>query len=161
MIGLDWKLGVTLLLMLIGLAGTLLPLLPGIPLIFLAMLGYDWSTGFQVLGPYFLVTMFLLTLISILAEYLSGVIGAQKYGASKLGKAGALLGGLAGLIAAGPLGLILGPLLGVMAGELLTGKNPSEAALSGWGTFLGLLAGIMARLAIASIMFIAFLIKLF
>ena len=155
----DWKAVAAILVMLVGLAGTVLPIIPGIPVIFLAMLGYDWTTDFQILGPYFLGTMLFLVILSWGAEYLSGMIGAQKYGASTWGKVGVFIGGIAGLVFGGPIGIILGSLAGVLIAELLVGKNLSEAISSSWGAFIGILAGSVARLAIAAIMIIAFLIR--
>ena len=129
----DWTLAVCILVMFIGLLGTLGPLMPGIPLIFLAMLGFDWANGFFILGPYFLLAMFLLTALSIVADYFSGVIGAHKYGASKLGKIGALLGGILGLFFL-PLGIVIGPLLGVFIGEMLTAGHQKKLSVEGWGS---------------------------
>ncbi len=156
----NWIAVAALLVMLVGLAGTVLPVIPGIPVIFLAMLGYDWTTSFQVLGPYFLGTMLILVILSWVADYFSGVVGAHKYGASTWGKIGVIVGGIAGFLLGGPIGLILGPLAGVIIAELLAGKNWSEAMSTGWGTFVGILAGSVARLAIATIMIVAFLIRI-
>ena len=155
----DWKAVLALLVMLVGLAGTILPVIPGIPVIFLAMLGYDWTTNFQMLGPYFLGTMFTLVVLSWAADYFSGLVGAQKYGASIWGKLGIIIGGITGLFMGGPLGIILGSLVGVILGELLIGKELRAAMLCGWGTLVGMLAGAVARLGIASIMVVAFLIR--
>ncbi len=155
----DWKAVTALLVMLVGLAGTVLPVIPGIPVIFLAMLGYDWTTNFQVLGPYFLVTMLILVILSWAAEYFSGIIGAQKYGASTWGKIGVFIGGIAGFVLGGPIGIILGSMAGVLIAELLAGKNWSQAISSSWGAFVGILAGSVARLVIAAIMIIAFLMR--
>lgn len=156
----DWRTVAAVLVMLVGLGGTVLPLIPGIPLIFLAMLGYDWTVGFQVLGPSFLITMLILVILSWAADYFSGVIGAQRYGASSWGKIGVFIGGIVGFGFGGPLGIILGSMAGVIMAELLAGKNWSEAISCSWGAFIGILAGSAARLAIAAIMIIAFLIRI-
>jgi hypothetical protein len=145
--------------MLVGLAGTVLPVLPGITIIFLAMLGYDWSQDFLILGQYFLGTMFILVVLSWVADYFSGLLGAQKFGASTWGKLGLLVGGFTGLIFGGPFGIILGSLIGVILGELLIGKELRQAILCSWGTFVGILAGTITRLVIGAIMIIAFLIR--
>lgn len=155
----DWGVVLTLIVILVGLAGTVIPLLPGIPVIFLAMLVYDWVMGFSVLGPYFLLIMLALTIISLLADYLSGILGAQKFGASTSGKIGAVIGGIIAFFIAGPVGIFLGPLLGVIIGELIVGKKWKEALWITWGTFLGILAGVAARLIIGSIMVVGFLMK--
>ncbi|NPV89270.1 MAG: DUF456 domain-containing protein [Firmicutes bacterium] len=156
----DWKLAACIVVMFIGLLGTLFPLLPGIPLIFLAMLGFDWANGFTILGPYFLLAMFLLTALSVAADYFSGVIGAHKYGASSPGKVGALLGGILGLFFL-PLGIIVGPLLGVFIGEMIAGRTPEQAVRGGFGVLIGIVAGTVARVVIGLIMVSAFMLRLF
>lgn len=157
----DWKAVLALVVMLAGMAGTVLPVVPGIPMIFLAMFGYDWANDFQILGMYFLGLMLALTVLSLVADYLAGVFGAQKYGASIWGKIGVVVGGIVGFVFFPPIGIFLGPLVGVILGELLAGKKAQEAVLSGWGTFLGILAGVVARLTIACIMVVAFLFRVF
>ncbi|MDH7478987.1 MAG: DUF456 family protein [Syntrophomonadaceae bacterium] len=155
----DWYLLLTLIIMLIGMAGTFLPVLPGIPVIFLAMLAFDWVNRFSVLGAHFLLAMFVLAVFSMVAEYFSGVFGAQRYGASKLGKAGALIGGLLGIVLMGPAGIVLGPLAGVLMGELLSGKGMPEAVRSGWGVLLGLIAGTAVKSIIAITMIVLFCLR--
>ena len=78
--------------MVIGAAGTILPVLPGIPLIFIAALFYGWYEGFSVITPHYLIVLGVLTGLSILFSYLSTVVGARHFGSGKFGSIGAMLG---------------------------------------------------------------------
>ena len=134
----------TLLVMLAGLAGTLLPVVPGLPLMWLAMLGYGWFTGWQAYGFTALLVTGLVVLLSMVLDYVASAVGAKKFGASRPGLFGAVAGGLLGFIFSGfnPLGLILGIFLGALALELLVSRRDLGAALTaGFGALLGFLAG--------------------
>ena len=131
-----------------GLAGLLLPVIPGIPLIWLGTVVYAVLTGFAKIGWGDLAVFTGLTLFSVVVDYTANIIGARKFGASRWGIIGAFLGLAAGLMTAGPVGLILGPLAGAVIGELLSGKSGSRALKSGFGALVGLLAGVVVKLAI-------------
>ncbi len=151
--------GIVSILIFAGLAGTLIPGLPGVPLIFLAVLLYAWFTGFQVIGGAWLIAFALVTLAAVLLDYAAAALGARRFGASKAGVAGAILGGVAGTIWLGPLGLALGPFIGALLTELLVGRSWREATRSGMGSALGLLFSLAGQLAIAGLMVGLFLLK--
>ena len=150
-----------LLLMLIGLSGTLIPLLPDTPLIVAAAIldhfllpaqGASWTT--------ILVLTFLM-LLSLILDFISGSIGAKYFGATRWGAIGGILGAVIGIFY-GPIGLIAGPLAGVLLGELLGGQGILPAGRSTWGTFLGTVAGMAGKFAIGVLMIGWFLVaKLF
>jgi uncharacterized protein YqgC (DUF456 family) len=139
----------TAFLMLLGVLGTVLPLLPGTTIILAAavlhrvILGAEKSVGYWTLGA-----LLTLTLLSYAIELLSGALGAKWFGATRWGALGGILGTVAGLFFGLP-GLVLGPLLGVLLGELLGGKGLLPAGKSTWGTFLGTTAGMIGKLAVA------------
>jgi uncharacterized protein YqgC (DUF456 family) len=95
--------------------------------------------------------------LSYALEFGSGYFGAKRFGATKWGGFGAAIGTIAGLFYPFP-GLLVGPLLGAIAGELLAGKRLVSAGRAGWGTVLGNLAGIVAKLVIALAMVCWFLV---
>ncbi|MGE5398555.1 MAG: DUF456 domain-containing protein, partial [Chitinophagales bacterium] len=99
---------VVILIMLVGIAGSFLPVLPGIPIVFLGILGYGWYDHFTHVTVEYLAIMGGLTLLSVLVDYLAGVLGAQRAGGSKYGKWGAVIGTIIGAFF-GPLGILLGP----------------------------------------------------
>ena len=131
-----------------GVAGSLLPLVPGAPLILGAALLHGVVTGFAVLGPGRLVILAGLTAVGYILDGLAGALGARRFGGSRWGIAGALLGGVAGLFV-GLVGLIIGPLVGAVIGELVGGRRLWESLRIGVGTFVGLLAGGAIRFAVA------------
>jgi len=150
----------TAILMFAGIVGTLLPFLPGCPLILGGALLYAWYTGFGVVSWGTLIFLLLLTLLSEVLEKGTTFIGAKKYGASRWGLLGVLLGGIGGLILGGPPGLIFGPFLGAVILEFLHGRAVNEAFRAGWGAIIGLLGGVLGKLLIALIMIGVFLRQL-
>ncbi len=151
-----WSL--TILLFIIGLIGTVIPLLPGTTIIFAAavvhrlMLGEAHSVGWWTLGG-----LLLLTIISHALDFFSGSLGAKRYGATRWGVLGGLVGTVVGMFFF-PWGLLLGPVVGVLTGELIGGQKLVPAGRSTWGTFLGTTAGLIANGCIGVIMVAWFLI---
>lgn len=136
------------LIMLLGLAGAVLPGLPGTPLIFLGALGHklwfhDHSVSWWIIGLLGLVTV-----LTLLMDFLATAYGAKKLGATWRGAVGATIGGVLGLLWL-PFGLILGPFLGAMLLEMLTGKEWKSAGKAGVGATLGFLAGTVGKGAAA------------
>lgn len=140
-------------LILIGLAGTVLPALPGLPLIFAGMLLAAWAGEFQQVGIVMLVFLGLLTLLSLGIDLWATALGAKRVGASRKAIIGAVLGTVVGL-AFGPLGLLFGPFAGALAGELLHRRSVGvqhlgDAAKIGFGTWMGILFGVVLKLGLA------------
>ncbi|MEY2489343.1 MAG: uncharacterized protein QOC70_1285 [Verrucomicrobiota bacterium] len=149
---------IAIVLMAIGLIGTLLPVVPGAIIILVAavlhqiMLGSEKSLGWWNIGA-----LALLTLLSYAFEFAGGYFGAKRFGATKWGAFGATIGAIAGLFFPFP-GLIVGPIVGAIAGELVAGKRLVSAGRAGWGTLLGNLAGVLGKLTIALVMVSWFLV---
>jgi uncharacterized protein YqgC (DUF456 family) len=149
---------IAVVLMAIGLIGTLLPVVPGAIIILAAavlhqvMLGSEKSVGWWHIGA-----LALLTLLSYALEFGAGYFGAKRFGATKWGAFGATIGAIVGLFWPFP-GLIAGPIVGAIAGELVAGKRLVSAGRAGWGTLLGNLAGMLGKLAIALVMVSWFLV---
>lgn len=149
--------GLTLLLMLVGLVGTVVPLLPGTTVILAAAIGHHLLLGeAQSVGWWTIAGLALLTVVSFVIDFLSGAMGAKYFGASRWGAIGGILGAVVGLFF-GIVGLLIGPLIGALGGELLAGRGILPAGKSGWGTFLGTTAGIVSKLLIAVVMIAWFL----
>ncbi|MFC7300960.1 DUF456 domain-containing protein [Cognatiluteimonas weifangensis] len=141
------------ILIVVGLAGVVLPALPGLPLAFLGMLLAAWAGGFEQIGAATLVALGVLTLLSLAVDVWAAALGARRVGASRLALAGAVLGTLAGIFF-GPLGLFVGPFLGALTGELLHGRRLGprglgQASRVGFGTWLGIVFGIALKLMLA------------
>jgi uncharacterized protein YqgC (DUF456 family) len=136
-----------LLLVVVGIAGSVLPALPGVTLVFLGLLLAAWIGDFQQVGPFPLVVLGLLTLLSFVIDLAATALGAKRVGATKLAVVGAALGTLAGLFLGLP-GLILGPFVGAVVGELMSHGQVQQATRAGIATWIGLLFGTLAKLAL-------------
>jgi uncharacterized protein len=143
-------------LVLVGLAGTLLPLLPGIPLMLAGMVIAAWADDFTRIGWVTLAILAVLTALSILIELVAASLGAKRVGASRQAIAGAAIGTVLGFFLGLP-GLILGPFIGAVAGELLARRGPTRAMHVGIGAWLGFVVGTLAKLAVAFTMLGVFL----
>jgi uncharacterized protein YqgC (DUF456 family) len=134
-------------LVLAGIAGAVLPALPGVPLVFAGLLAAAWADDFARVGVFTLVLLGLLTLLSFAIDFAATMLGAKRVGATKLAIVGAALGTVAGLFLGIP-GLILGPFVGAVIGELLSHGEMQKAARAGLATWMGLLFGTLAKLAL-------------
>ena len=149
------------LLILAGLAGTILPALPGLPLMFAGMLLAAWAGKFALIGPWTLGVLLVLTLVSIAVDVFAAAMGAKRVGASGLAMVGAAVGTLVGGVVFSLPGLILGPFIGAVAGEMLHGKPWQHASRVGAGTWIGLAIGTALKLALAFAMLGIFVFALF
>jgi hypothetical protein len=137
-----------LALVAVGLAGLLLPAVPGSPLIVLGIAVIAWADGFARIGVGTLLVVSLLGVVSWVTDYVAGALGARRMGASRWGVAGGFVGLLAGLPFGLP-GLVLGPGLGAAALEYYKDPDARRAARAGAGVFLGFVIGTAAKFAIA------------
>ncbi len=135
-----------LLVMIVGLAGCVLPGLPGTPLILAAAIGHRLYFGSASVGPVVLVVLVLLTALSIGLDYLAGLYGAKRLGATWRGVTGAAIGVALGILG-GPVGILVGPFLGATGMELAGGMSLKEASTAGLGATLGVLAGAVGKIA--------------
>ena len=144
---------IAIAMIVVGLVGTVLPALPGLPLVFAGMLVAAWADGFTNVPVWVLVLLGLLTLLSLAIDFWATALGAKRVGASRKAIIGAMLGTLGGLVF-GPLGLFVGPFVGALGGELLHRRSLDKAHLGdaakiGFGTWLGILFGVVLKLGLA------------
>src|SRR5262249_23017680 len=131
---------VALIIMSIGLAGSILPGLPSTPLVLFAAIVHRLYFGQNGASIWVLVFLGVLTIFSLVMDYLASMVGAKKLGASRWGIFGAMLGGLIGVFFGLP-GLLIGPFVGALALELMGRRTFRESAKAGAGATLGLVAG--------------------
>lgn len=153
------------LLVLVGLAGTLLPALPGVPFVFMGLLVAAWIGQFERIGWPTITLLALLTALAIVVDLLASVFGAKRAGASKLALLGATIGSIVGLFF-GLVGIFIFPFVGAVVGELIARKEMAhqavgQAAKVGVATWLGLLFGALAKLALALTMIGVFVVAYF
>ena len=139
-----------LVLVLAGLAGAVLPALPGVPLVFAGMLLAAWAGGFEEVGAVTLWVLAAITLLTVLVDFWASAVGAKRVGASGKALAGAVLGTFAGMFF-GLVGVFAGPFLGAVAGELLHlrslgPRGVGRAARVGLGTWVGVVLAVGLKL---------------
>lgn len=137
------------LLMLVGAIGIILPILPGLPLVWAGLFIYALTTDFSDISTTTIIVFLILSALSMLFDAIAPLIGAKKYKASKFGIIGTFVGFIIGIFTFGPVGIILGPLLGAFVGELLSAKRPDQAFGSALGAFVGFIFGTLVKMVIA------------
>lgn len=132
---------------LIGVAGIVLPALPGIPLVFIGLVLAAWADGFVHVGWPTLLILGVLTALSLLVDVLATVVGAKRVGASRKALWGTFIGSIVGLFFM-PIGLFAGPLLGALLGEYWHTRELGRSTKVGLATWLGILLGLALKLAL-------------
>lgn len=142
-----------------GFIGSILPNLPGIPVMFCGMLLAAWVGHFEKIPVWVIVVLGVLAALSVVFDFVAGSWGAKRYGASKAAVWGAFIGTIVGLFFNVP-GIILGPFVGAVIGQLASGSAIDHAAKVGVGTWIGLLFGTAIKLAVAFMMLGTFALAL-
>lgn len=157
----DWILvTIGVVLTIAGIAGSLLPVLPGPPLNYLALLLLHLS-DYHRFSDRFIISWLIITVAIVVLDYLIPIYGAKFYGGSKAGIWGATIGLVIGIFFFPPFGMIAWSFIGAVLGELYMGKNIEASFKAGTGTFVGFLAGTIAKLVVSIIMAIYFFSAIF
>lgn len=135
----------------VGMAGLIMPGVPGLPLVFLGIAIVSWADDFMRIGLPTLTAVAVLGLLGAAFDYAAGLLGATRAGASRWGLFGAVVGMLAGL-PFGLLGLVVGPGLGAMAFEYVKDADIQKAARAGVGVLVGFVLGTAMKYAVAMTM---------
>jgi len=133
-------------LLVVGLVGCIVPLIPGPSLSYIALLLLQ-VTAFGDFSVAFLVITALITIVVTVADYVLPAWGTKKLGGSRAGTIGSIIGLIIGLFFL-PVGIIVGPFLGAFLGELIVGQNAKIALRSGFGSFIGFLLGTVVKLTV-------------
>jgi uncharacterized protein YqgC (DUF456 family) len=139
------------IMMIAGILGCLLPVLPGPPLSFAGLLLLHF-TMFADFSTTFLITWGCVTILVTVLDYVVPIWGTKKFGGSKYGMWGAGIGLVVGIFFLPPIGIIVGPFAGAVIGEAIKGKNATSSFRAGLGSFLGFLAGVGIKLAASIVM---------
>jgi len=149
-------------LVLLGLAGLVLPALPGAPLVFAGLLAGAAADDFAYVGTWALVGLGFLAALGYAVDFVAGAVGARKFGASRRAVLGAAIGAVVGALCvvfgfvAGLPGLVLGPFLGAVVGEMSEHGDLRRAGWAGFGTTLGVAFGAAAKIALSFTMVAVF-----
>ena len=139
------------ILVIVGVLGTVLPVLPGILLVFGGLFLAAWAQDFARVGWVGLTVIGVLAALGFGADFLASLLGAKRVGASPKALIGAAIGGFLGIFL-GLAGILLGPFIGAVLGELWARGGLRQATRVGFGTTIGLLFAAVAKLVLAFLM---------
>ena len=145
--------------MAIGLLGTVLPVVPGTTIILAAAVVHRLIVGAEKgMNWWMIAALVVLTAITYAIDFAATYVGAKYFGATRWGVIGAVLGGIVGIFT-GFVTLLVAPIIGAIVGEMIAGKKMIDAGKAGWGTLLGNLAGMISKLGIGLVMIVLFLVN--
>ena len=139
------------LLVIAGLAGTVIPALPGVPLVFAGLFVGAWIGHFETISWYTVAALALLSVVAWAVDFLAGALGARYLGASSRAFWGATIGAIAGMFF-GLVGIVLGPFIGAVIGEFSGGSDVLQSGRAGLGAWIGMIVATAAKLAIVFLM---------
>ncbi len=146
------------LLILLGLAGSVLPVLPGPTLSFIGLFLVALIRHFSPpLTPTLIIFMLIITIAATVIDYFIPLIGAKRYGTSKWGIYGSFVGMILGAFFS-PLGMLLGALIGAVSVEWMVSRKEKQALKAGWGIFIGSIFGSILKLVVSGVMAYYFMI---
>jgi uncharacterized protein YqgC (DUF456 family) len=150
-----------LIVALIGFVGCILPVIPGPPLSYAALIILSLAKQWEPFGIAFLIIMGVLMLAVSLVDYVFPAIGAKRYGASKAGVWFSIIGMVVGIFFIPPWGMFIGAFAGALIGELLVGKGGKRALKAGWGVFVGNIMSIGFKLAYSGVVIFFYVKEMF
>ena len=161
--GIEWTVWagwvMSVLLIVLGLAGTVLPALPGPALVLAGIVVGAWIDDFTRVGAVTVAVVAVLAALAWLLDYLAGLMGARRAGASRQALIGATLGTVAGLFM-GFVGVFVMPFVGAIAGEYLAQRDHGRALTVGLYTWVGIMLGLVAKVVLSLVMVGVFVIAL-
>lgn len=143
---------IALFLMILGILGSFLPILPGPITSWLGFLMLKFSALIEISNPFLIITLIIALLIWVL-DYFIPALGTKKFGGSKYGMIGTTLGLIIGIISPVPGGIIIGPFLGALIGELFNRADSETALKAAFGSFLGFITSTFLKFVVAVIYF--------
>ncbi|MFN2313400.1 MAG: DUF456 domain-containing protein [Bacteroidales bacterium] len=149
-------LALAIVLMIVGIAGCLLPVLPGPPLSYLGLVVLHFTRFADISKNLFIILAIVAVVVTVI-DYVVPIWGTRRFGGSKYGMRGATVGLVIGLFL-GPLGIIIGPFIGAVVGELIFKDDIKYALKAGFGSLLGFLTGVGLKLA-ASLLITFYFVK--
>ncbi|MCR8645297.1 DUF456 family protein [Paenibacillus sp. N1-5-1-14] len=153
---LGWVLIVALFI--IGMLGTVFPILPGVFAVYAAFFVYGWFFSFEPFGFWFWTIQTLIVVIVFVADYAVSAMGVKKFGGSRASVIGSTIGLIFGPFVIPAFGLILGPFIGAVIGEIIIGKSIEQALKSGVGSVLGFFSSVVVKVILQLAMIIVFII---
>jgi len=139
---------ISTILVLVGLVGTILPFIPGVPIAWLGLFIFAIGTGFKRISLITAIVFFIAMLLTFAVDFFAPMLGAKKNKASIWGIVGASIGALLGVITLGLWGIIVGPFLGALLGEIISGREHGQALKIAFGTLIGVIVGNLLKIIV-------------
>ncbi|MDT0645837.1 DUF456 domain-containing protein [Zunongwangia sp. F260] len=151
--------GIAAFLIILGIIGSILPVLPGVPISWLGLLVFHLAPSVPI-NYWFLGISLIVAVVIYALDLIVPALGTKRFGGSKAGMIGTTIGLIAGLIAPIPFGILIGPFVGAFIGELINKSDSKTALRAAFGSFIGFLASTFMEFMVAFIFLILFLLKL-
>ncbi|MDT0688083.1 DUF456 domain-containing protein [Autumnicola psychrophila] len=151
--------GIAAFLIILGMIGSILPVLPGVPISWLGLLVFQLAPSVPI-NYWFLAITLIVAVVIYALDLIVPALGTKRFGGSKAGMIGTTIGLIAGIIAPIPFGILIGPFLGAFIGELVNKSDSKTALRAAFGSFIGFLASTFMEFMVAFIFLILFLLKL-
>ena len=135
--------------LLAGIIGCVLPIIPGPPLVYLSLIFVSIGSGWEAVSPAVLIVTGILAAVITVLDYVLPAMVSRRHGAGRAGTWGSLIGMIAGIIVFPPFGIFIGAFGGAVIGELIAKGGTRESIRAGWGVFLGIVFAIGIKLAFA------------
>ncbi|WP_296311041.1 DUF456 domain-containing protein [Winogradskyella sp. UBA3174] len=148
-----------LLLMVLGILGSFLPVLPGPLTSWAGLLVLHFTDGIELSQTFLIITLLVAVFIYVL-DYIIPALGTKRFGGSKAGMVGTTLGLIVGLFSPIPFGIIIGPFIGALIGEMIHRNDLDKALKAAFGSFLGFIASTFLKFVVAIIFLGFFIVKL-
>ena len=150
---------IALLLMILGILGSFLPVLPGPLTSWAGLLLLHFTEGVE-LSQTFLITTLLVAVFIYILDYIIPAIGTKRFGGSRAGMIGTTLGLVVGIFSPIPFGIIIGPFIGALIGEMIHRNDMKKALKAAFGSFLGFITSTFLKFIVAIVYLGFFIIKL-
>ena len=144
-----------------GFLGCFLPIIPGPPLSYLAIIILSMAKNWEPFSATFLIITAILTVLLSLVDYIMPAMGAKRYGASRYGIWGSMIGMIAGLFVIPPFGMLILAFVGALAGEILAGKEAGKAMQAGLGIIMGNLVSVALKVSFSGVFLILYIFNMF
>ena len=151
----EWLWLIVVLLVIVGLAGIVLPALPGVPLLYGGLLLGAWIDQFARVGVTTIVVIGVLALLAWLIDFFASVFTTRSVGASRQAMIGTVIGGLIGIVG-GLIGIIVGTVIGAVVGEIMASRDAILAGRVGVAAGMGFVLALVAKLVLALAMLAIF-----
>jgi len=143
-----------------GMAGAIVPILPGALAIYAAFFVYGWFFSFEPFGWWFWSFQTIIVVVLFVADYMVSAWGVKKYGGSKASIVGSTIGIMIGPFVIPAFGLIIGPFAGAVLGELFHGSDFTRSLKVGWGSLVGLFTSTIVKILLQGAMIVIFIVWL-